>query len=77
VRSLIPAAQPSRPIELPPLMPSGATSPVRPLWMVEKETIEAAITACDGHVPRAAALLGISASTIYRKRLNWEAEGHD
>jgi DNA-binding NtrC family response regulator len=77
VRSLIPAAQPSRPIELPPPMPSGAASPVRPLWMVEKETIEAAITACDGHVPRAAALLGISASTIYRKRLNWEAEGHD
>ncbi len=75
VRSLIPAAQPSRPIELPAPVPRGEAPPVRPLWMVEKETIEAAITACDGHVPRAAALLGISASTIYRKRLNWEAEG--
>jgi len=46
-----------------------------PLWMVEKEAIEEAIAACDGNIPRAAALLGISASTIYRKRLAWEAEG--
>jgi DNA-binding NtrC family response regulator len=77
VRTLIPAAQPGRPIQVPPPAPNGEASPVRPLWMVEKETIEAAIAACDGHVPRAAALLGISASTIYRKRLNWEAEGRD
>lgn len=75
VQSLIPAAQPARLIEV--AVPAGGDAPaVRPLWLVEKETIEAAITACDGHVPRAAALLGISASTIYRKRLNWEAEGH-
>ena len=48
---------------------------VRPLWQVEKETIEEAIAACDGNIPRAAALLEISASTIYRKRMAWEAEG--
>ncbi|WP_158047569.1 sigma-54-dependent transcriptional regulator [Skermanella pratensis] len=49
--------------------------PIRPLWLVEKEAIEEAIAACDGNIPRAAALLGISASTIYRKRMAWEAEG--
>src|SRR5262249_39716487 len=44
---------------------------VRPLWLVEKEAIESAISACEGNVPRAAALLEISPSTIYRKRLAW------
>jgi two-component system, repressor protein LuxO len=57
----------------------GAPAPeprrVRPLWQVEKEAIEEAIAACDGNIPRAAALLEISASTIYRKRMAWEAEG--
>ena len=75
VRTLIPAAQPSRPAAEPPAVPNGKGPSVRPLWMIEKDAIEDAITACDGNVPRAAALLGISASTIYRKRLNWEAEG--
>ncbi|HEV7368760.1 sigma-54 dependent transcriptional regulator [Arenibaculum sp.] len=57
-----------------PGAPAGRR-PVRPLWLVEKEAIEDAVAACDGNIPRAAALLGISASTIYRKRLSWEAEG--
>ncbi|NRD74658.1 sigma-54-dependent Fis family transcriptional regulator [Shewanella sp. VB17] len=43
-----------------------------PLWLSEKQTIEAAIKQCDGNVPKAAALLDISASTIYRKRQSWE-----
>ena len=50
---------------------------VRPLWEVEKEAIETAIAMCDGNVPKAAALLDISASTIYRKRLAWEAATKD
>jgi len=50
---------------------SGA---IRPLWLVEKEAIEGAITICDGNIPRAAALLEVSPSTIYRKRLGWEEE---
>ncbi|MGQ9364759.1 sigma-54-dependent transcriptional regulator [Azospirillum sp. ST 5-10] len=49
--------------------------PIKPLWEVEKEAIEEAIATCDGNIPRAAALLEISASTIYRKRLAWQAEG--
>ncbi|MEQ9641308.1 MAG: sigma-54 dependent transcriptional regulator [Alphaproteobacteria bacterium] len=45
---------------------------VRPLADVERDAIERAIAACDGNIPKAAALLDISASTIYRKRLNWK-----
>jgi two-component system, repressor protein LuxO len=46
--------------------------PIRPLWQVEKETIERAIASCDGNIPKAAALLEISPSTIYRKKQSWE-----
>ena len=41
---------------------------VMPLWLVEKNTIENAIASCGGNVPRAAALLEVSPSTIYRKQ---------
>ena len=44
---------------------------VRPLWLVEKSSIEEAIAFCDGNVPRAAALLEVSPSTIYRKQKHW------
>ena len=46
-----------------------------PLWRVERDVIEQAIAACDGNIPKAAAKLGISPSTIYRKKLSWETEG--
>ncbi|HHQ4629106.1 sigma-54-dependent transcriptional regulator [Aeromonas hydrophila] len=49
-----------------------ANAPIRPLWLVEKETIEQAIASCDGNIPKAAALLEISPSTIYRKKQGWE-----
>jgi two-component system repressor protein LuxO len=48
---------------------------VRPLWIVEKEAIEHAISECDGNIPKAAALLEISPSTIYRKKQAWEEAG--
>jgi DNA-binding NtrC family response regulator len=41
---------------------------VLPLWKVEKLAIEAAIDFCAGNVPKAAALLEVSPSTIYRKK---------
>ena len=47
------------------------TTTIRPLAEVEREAIEAAINACEGNVPKAAALLDVSPSTIYRKRLAW------
>jgi two-component system, repressor protein LuxO len=75
-----PVAQPSRPVAVSPATENGhahlpVPQAIRPLWEVEKDAIESAIDACDGNIPRAAALLEISASTIYRKRLNWQAEG--
>jgi two-component system, repressor protein LuxO len=76
-----PTAQPSRPVAVStPATENGHAYPpvpqaIRPLWEVEKDAIESAIDACDGNIPRAAALLEISASTVYRKRLNWQAEG--
>lgn len=45
---------------------------IAPLWESEKNTIEEAIALCEGNVPRAAGLLGISPSTIYRKRETWK-----
>jgi len=44
---------------------------IRPLAVIEREAIENAITACNGNVPKAAALLGVSPSTLYRKREGW------
>jgi len=55
------------------LAPSDNVS-IKPLWMTEKDAIEGAIAICDGNIPRAAALLEVSPSTIYRKRLGWEDE---
>jgi len=48
--------------------------PIRPLAEVEKEVIERAISLCDGNIPKAAIHLGISASTIYRKKQTWDSQ---
>lgn len=45
-----------------------------PLWQSEKEIIEQAIASCDGNIPKAAAFLDISPSTIYRKKQSWEGK---
>jgi DNA-binding NtrC family response regulator len=45
-----------------------------PLWRVEKAAIERAISVCGGNVPRAAAFLEVSPSTLYRKRQAWDGE---
>jgi two-component system repressor protein LuxO len=55
------------------VLPASAEG-VRPLWRMEKEIIERTIDICDGNIPKAAALLEISASTIYRKKQAWSAE---
>ena len=46
--------------------------PIRPLATVERETIERAIELCDGNIPKAAGLLDVSPSTIYRKKQTWD-----
>lgn len=45
---------------------------IRPLWVVEKEAIERAVEICNGNIPKAAAMLEVSPSTIYRKKQGWE-----
>ncbi len=42
-----------------------------PLKDVERRAIEQALAQCDDNIPKAAALLGVSASTIYRKIQSW------
>jgi two-component system repressor protein LuxO len=49
---------------------------IRPLREIEKQVIESAITRCEGNIARAAAMLEISPSTIYRKKAEWGEESH-
>ena len=44
---------------------------IRPLWEIEKQVIERVIELCGGSVPKAATLLEVSPSTLYRKRQGW------
>ena len=46
--------------------------PIQPLADVERKTIETAINFCNGSIPKAAVLLDVSPSTIYRKKQSWE-----
>ncbi len=70
-----PQSAPAAPAPAPAAAPvPAAPTEIRPLWVVEKEAIEQAIALCDGNIPRAAAHLEISASTIYRKKSAWAAD---
>ena len=44
---------------------------VKPLWLVEREAIQSAIEASGGSVTRAAVLLEVAPSTLYRKLRSW------
>lgn len=46
---------------------------VEPLWQTEKRAIEFAIESCDGNVNKAAGLLEVAPSTIYRKMQSWKS----
>ncbi len=46
---------------------------VEPLWLTEKRAIQTAIDYCDGNVNRAAGLLEVAPSTIYRKIQSWKS----
>ena len=43
----------------------------RPLWELEREVVEKTIRQCSGSIPSAARRLGVSPSTLYRKREAW------
>jgi len=48
-------------------------SDIRPLAEIERIFIENAIELCEGNIPKAAAMLELSPSTLYRKKQSWEA----
>ena len=54
-------------------MPGADGASIKPLRIVEQETIEQAIASCGGNLGEAAERLGIDRTTIYRKRLRWRA----
>ncbi len=41
---------------------------VKPLWETERDVIEQALRACNGNIPKAAALLQVNPSTLYRRK---------
>lgn len=45
---------------------------VKPLWLIEKEAIEHALNLCNENVNRAAGLLEVAPSTLYRKMQSWK-----
>lgn len=47
---------------------------IKPLWLVEKEAIQAAIEISEGNINRAASLLEVAPSTIYRKMQGWNED---
>jgi two-component system repressor protein LuxO len=74
------AAPPPPEAPSPPPAPPQAVLPqgdparlIRPLAELEREAIERAVELCHGNIPKAAAYLGISPSTLYRKRAAWGA----
>ncbi|HVO01418.1 MAG TPA: response regulator [Candidatus Cybelea sp.] len=56
---------------------AGAQSAIQPLHITERQAIEQAIRLCNGNVVRAAALLQVSASTVYRKLAHWHEAAHE
>ncbi len=53
------------------------SGPIKPLWKIEKAAIERAIERCAGNIPKAAAMLEVSPSTLYRKKTEWDRMGTD
>lgn len=54
------------------LVTDALPAPIVPLAVLERQAIERAISHCQGNVSRAAALLEVSPSTIYRKLQSWD-----
>ncbi len=63
-----------QPVNASRLNPTASPTTIDPLWKAEKRIIENAIEHFEGNIPVAAAHLGVSASTIYRKIKVWESQ---
>lgn len=57
--------------DLQPSFSEEVASFIKPLAEIEREAIESAVAYCQGNVPKAAGLLDVSPSTIYRKIQSW------
>jgi two-component system repressor protein LuxO len=68
--AMLPLVQPEN-APAPSAPKEDRTRQIRPLAEIEREAIERAVLLCDGNIPKAAAHLGISPSTLYRKRAAW------
>jgi len=69
------AASAGAPAMRAPVPPAAETvTALEPLDTVVRRTIERAIAQCDGNIPRAAAALEVSPSTIYRRLQAWQAD---
>ena len=74
-----PAPPPREPEVIKPAPPPTPVEPravestkrIRPLAETEREAIEEAVRLCGGNIAKAAAFLGISPSTLYRKQESW------
>jgi len=53
---------------------TASAEPLLPLWKIEKDAITRTLAACDGDVQKAAVVLEVSASTVYRKLQAWQKE---
>jgi DNA-binding NtrC family response regulator len=53
---------------------NGETVALEPLDTIVRRTIEHAIVRCDGNIPKAAAALQVSPSTLYRRLQAWQAD---
>lgn len=63
--------EPRQPAAAEASTPDTSQAKIKPLWKVEKDTILHAIDMAGGNVPRAAAMLEVSPSTVYRKLQSW------
>lgn len=72
----LPSTPAPAPTPAPEALP-GTAAPlhIRPLWQMERDIITEALHQCEDDVPKAARLLEISPSTIYRKLQQWKSEG--
>lgn len=68
--------QPTRPQEA-PFVNKLRLAVMQPLSNIEREVIEAVISECEGSLTRAAQILQVSPSTLYRKRESWAATDAD
>ena len=53
----------------------SASAAIKPLWQMEKDCVTAALTATNQDVTRAAQMLEVSPSTLYRKLQMWKEGG--